>query len=342
MWIYLAFLSIISCIGIKFFIKEFNKDYLSKDNTDCIKGIFVLIVFYSHLMQYISFDTFDISNWFVKTLGQLMVTMFLFYSGYGIYESIKKNGNDYIKKIPRNRIIVTLFNFDIAILTFLGINYIFGKTYPLKRILLSFIGWESVGNSNWYIFGILFLYLFTYLSFRIFKGNDKRAITLNLILTVIFSIVLSKLLPYQTWWYNTLLCYPLGLIYSFNKDKINSFLFNNKNYAIILPLLFIVFIIFYHYLRDSHWILYDIISILFSLIVILLTMKIKINNKFLKWCGNNLFWLYILQRVPMLVLNKLHYTNLYGYIIICFISMLVLAYIYSKVFTIIDKKIKRS
>lgn len=92
---YLFFLIAISLININFFVKNSNNDYLSKDNSNCIKGIFVLIVFYSHLATYFEplySKDFLMLN-FRNFLGQLMVAPFLFYSGYGVYESIKKKKN---------------------------------------------------------------------------------------------------------------------------------------------------------------------------------------------------------------------------------------------------------
>ena len=50
---------------------------------------------------------------FITKLEQLMVTMFLFYSGYGVMESIKRKGDDYIKSFPKKRILTTLINLFI-------------------------------------------------------------------------------------------------------------------------------------------------------------------------------------------------------------------------------------
>ena len=48
----------------------------------------------------------------------------------------------------------------------------------LSRILLSLIGWKSIGNSNWYMFDILLLYVLTYVAFKVTKKQDvyKRQI----------------------------------------------------------------------------------------------------------------------------------------------------------------------
>lgn len=42
--------------------------------------------------------------------------VFLFYSGYGIMESIKNKGEKYISTVPKKRILNVLVNFDIAVL----------------------------------------------------------------------------------------------------------------------------------------------------------------------------------------------------------------------------------
>ena len=175
--LYLVLIIIISLIGIKFFVKDSNKDYLSKENTNCIKGIFILIVFYSHLCTYIPYQhskdflMYDLRSF----LGQLMVTMFLFYSGYGIYESIKKKKSNYVNNIPIKRILITLLNFDIAVLTFAVVNQLIGNGKTLEEILLALTGWGGIGNSNWYIFAILFLYLSTYISFKIFDNSSASS-----------------------------------------------------------------------------------------------------------------------------------------------------------------------
>ncbi len=337
--LYLLFIVVLSLIGIKFFIKDFNKEYLSKDTTSSIKGIFILIVFYSHLVTYTiiqrskDFMMLEVRNF----LGQLMVTMFLFYSGYGIYESIKKKKKEYVKSIPTKRILITLFNFDIAIISFIIVNHFLNRVYPLKNILLSFIGWEGIGNSNWYIFGILIMYLITYLSFTFFDKDNKKALISNWVLTIIFVLFMS--VYKEDYWYNTLFCYPLGLTYSYFKDKIEKVLFNNKKYFIALLVVLFSFVAF-RGLTATDWIYYQLMSMAFCLLIVLLTMKISVKNKYLKWFGDNLFWLYILQRIPMLVLTKYGYaSHAYRFALASFVITILMALCYSFVFNRVNEKI---
>ena len=83
----------VALFSIKPRIMGFNSDYMSIESTRSIKGLFVIFVFFRHVQQYLVlsdhfldrlFDLFD------GILGQLIVVMFLFYSGYGIIKKIKK------------------------------------------------------------------------------------------------------------------------------------------------------------------------------------------------------------------------------------------------------------
>lgn len=85
---------------------HFNTNYLSIENTNVIKGIFVILVIFSHSSQYINLNSVYDSAYtsFMKFMGQMIVSVFLFYSGYGIMESLKKKKFSYIKTIPTKKI----------------------------------------------------------------------------------------------------------------------------------------------------------------------------------------------------------------------------------------------
>ena len=147
---------------IKFSPKDFYNDFLQRDQCDSIKGIFILFVFVRHILQYIIGSGYDFSampdQLFLKIdreLDQLIVVMFLFYSGYGIMESIFKKKADYIRSMPLKRILPTILNFDVAVFAFFILNQFIGREMSISEILLSFTGWDSIGNSNWYIFVIV-------------------------------------------------------------------------------------------------------------------------------------------------------------------------------------------
>ena len=305
MLILLLLLAAICLVGIKF--DSFHNDYIGKEQTTSIKGIFAIIILFSHLKGYIELSG-PLDSAFCSILnyiGQLMVAIFFFYSGYGVLISFV-NKKDYDRTFFKNRLLKTLLHFDIAVLIYTVLNLILGKTYGASHYALSFIGWSSVGNSNWFIFDTLALYLVTYFVFlfiRASKTSKNIKITTS-ILTAFATCALIAFLSITkrdagSWWYNTLLCYPAGMIFYTIKDKLDHFFKKHKKMYYVTGLfVFIVFIALY--LRSS-FITYNLCACCFCILIILMNMKLKIENPILNWLGIHSFSIYILQRLPMIV-----------------------------------------
>lgn len=166
---------------------QYFNDYVSKEKSTSIKGIFILLVFFSHFNSYATFaGTSDqIYVRIVGIVGQAMVAIFMFYSGFGVMESIRLKGETYIRKIPQKRILSTWINFTCIVAVYALLALAVGNKITLTQMLLSFIGWDSVGNSNWYIFSILCLYLITYVSFTVCgsKKNYRAGASLSVVIT---------------------------------------------------------------------------------------------------------------------------------------------------------------
>ena len=145
--------------------------------TSPINGYFINIVFLSHLRQYIDKASHTLLDQGFLTviglLGQLVVTTFLLYSGYGIMESIIHKGDSYVRQLPKQRILPFLMDVWLALLLFLATRILLGKRLPsLTTLLFAMFGWKSIGNSNWYIFAILYLWIITYASFRLIPQDE--------------------------------------------------------------------------------------------------------------------------------------------------------------------------
>ncbi len=323
-------------VVLLFYKIKFSKigfeDYLSKDNTTAIKGIFILLVFFSHFNSYVTFsaktDVFYAGV--IESIGQAMVTVFLFYSGYGIMESIKAKGDGYVKKIPVNRVLATLFRFDIAVCVFAVLSLILGNEITLKQFGLSLVAYSKVGNSNWYIFDMLALYVITYITFTVCKklklSNIKIQMSIFLILTFVFMIAI-RLIKHNSWWYDTVLCYPLGMLWSINKNKIDKVISLNRNYA-VLTLSAVIFTGIFKVLPLG--IFSDIcFHLSFVISVVLISRKVAFGlNPILMWLGNHLFEIYILMRIPMLICQKLGGLTeggIYLSFVICMAVTLILA-----------------
>ena len=307
----LLLLLLLSLYQVKFNFNGFNGDYLSKDSTNSIKGIFILLIVISHSLQYIkasgyAFDDFG-DLWFLQffsRLSQLVVVMFLFYSGYGVSESIKSKGETYVKAMPRHRIFGTLVNFDIAVLVYIALNLLLGLPITFKQSVLSLTGWDSVGNSNWYIFVILLCYLMTYFVLRlpVTKRSQRCAILFALCAFCLFVLSFYK----ENYWHNTILCYPMGFLYSTYRDKIETHIkrFYWRDALVLLLFLIVVYLCHHNWSDDRFEISYNMMSIVFALIMIMLTIKVRIANGPLMWIGKHLFPIYIYMRLPMIVMEQ--------------------------------------
>lgn len=275
---------------------------VSRDCTDSIKGIFIIIVFLCHIEPYIIEYLNELSfgdrlfTLIKSIIRQLLVAMFLFYSGYGVTKSIADKGNAYLHTIPFRRIFITIVNFAVAVIFFMLLDFALGIQVTTRQALLSFIGWDSLGNSNWYIFCIVCCYAFTYLSFRIARTPLSALIALGVMCTG-YIVVISQ---YKgLWWYDTIGCYWAGSCFALYLTRIKDTL--ERNYYGILLSAALLFIVFYNCPWKYNGYVSNITAILFSAIILMLTMCIKINNAPLRWLGQNLFPLYIYQRIPMLL-----------------------------------------
>lgn len=281
-----------------------NEYYIGKEMTSTINGLFIWLVFLSHFTQYLPSSAGNIVG---DNLGQLVVVMFLFYSGYGCAVQYLTKGESYLRAFPHKRILPTLINFDIAVCAFVVVDLLIGKTLTVRQVLLSFVCWDSVGNSNWYIFVIMLCYALFWLSARVVKNKvsviggvwQVVLIALLAISVVILSVVRSS------WWYDTMMTFGAGVVYGLNRSRIEEFV--KKNYWICLVMVVVLFVSvrFIPYIGRKHWISYNIKSVAFAAIVIMATMKILVNSTLLRWSGEHLFPLYIYQRIPMVVFSTL-------------------------------------
>jgi hypothetical protein len=312
-----------------------NEDYLCKDKTNSIKGIFIFMIVITHALPYIEHTSYGfdavgdgVLMWFVRHLDQLIVVMFLFYSGFGIGESYKRKGQNYLNGFPRKRILSTLLNFDVAVIAFLLLALFLGTPITIKQVLFSFVGWESLGNSNWYIFVILLCYLFSYVSLRL----PIEKVWIKALLLFVFCLLVIFWLSHEKgkWWYNTIMSYPMGFLYSSYKEPIERFL--KKYYWLSCFVLLLLFVALFRRSVDRFCLSYNALSMVFALLAVSLTMKVSINNPPLRWAGEHLFPIYIYMRIPMIILEHKQPVLIANqpalFIIICLVVTMVIAQLY--------------
>lgn len=288
----------------------FSSDYMSIESTNVIKGVFIVIIFFSHLSGYIEVTSNSDIEFYklIADVNQKTVTPFLFFSGYGVMESVKRKGISYIKNFPQKRFLRVFVEFDIAVIIFTITRILldFGKKSPIgaKQFFLSLIAWQSVGNSNWYIFAILSAYLLTFISFGICRCKKYPSVVLNTVLMIVYIYIFKYYNITEPHWYNTMICYVFGMWYSVLKDKIDKLVMKD---AVWYPvtLIFIGLCIWSFYFYRKYFLLYEISLFLFIISIVLFSMKVNVRSKIYAWFGKHLFPMYIFQRLPMMVLQRI-------------------------------------
>lgn len=301
-----------------------NEAYISRDTTIQINGIFVFLVLLSHFISTLN-SSFPYSEFYMEFrefMKQLVVTTFLFYSGYGVMISIRKKGLDYVNKLP-TKMIELIINFSVAIVLFAILGWVLDKDYSFGRIIASCIGWKSIGNSNWYLFDILLLYGLSFVAYIVTKGKQRRFLGMMLGLSLMAMLFLAE---YQngTRWYNTFLCYWVGLTYGAYKERFDQWLLHKPWQAPIGLLIFGMCFLIFHYFRGNI-LFYILHAICFVLCVNVASMFLHFHSPMLLWLGKHIFSIYILQRIPMIVGKAIglheEYTIIYffGTLVVCFL-----------------------
>ena len=150
-------------------------------------------------------------------------------------------------------------------------------------------------------------------------------------LTLVY-ILYSKRSGIDLWWYDTALCVPLGMIYSHVKDRIEKMFFNNNLLYYTMTLIVIGLYIgsTLLHLKNGDQTVVIFSRLIFTLAYVLVSMKISFNNKILAWLGKYAFAIYVIQRIPMLILQKYYLPdmNKYVYVIVSLILTLLLAFLF--------------
>lgn len=201
-----------------------SEPWLSRERTCFVNSFFIFLVFIGHISQYqIPFHPIERELMLYLVPGQLIVTTFFFYSGYGIMLSLCQKGGPYVHSLITRRFPQLLLNFSIAVLLYGVLQFSTGHSYSPSHVLLSLVGWESLGNSNWFICTTLIAYLFIYVSFTI-CGTKRPYAGVSLVAVLLAACIPFILLEKDRWWVDTYLCIPAGMLFALCKSRMETLL----------------------------------------------------------------------------------------------------------------------
>ena len=328
---------------------SFHKDYISREGTTPVKGVFAVLIIFSHYIQYIAADgAWDGAYMALRShLNQAVVIMFLFYSGFGMMESIGRKGVEYVKGIPRRRLLPLLIRFDVIVLIYFVMQLCLGRNYGLDRLPAALVGWDGFGNSNWYVFGVLGEYVLMFAAFVAMakwngKGSKYVYAAVFTALTAAFALAI-RASGRDDYWYNTLMMFPLGVWFSLLRRPVERLVMRSGGTYALTALITAVL---YLWSFDHRWGYglkgYTLWAAMFAAVTVLLTMKIEFRSPVLNWFGDHVFGVYMLQRIPMILLSRAGWTQAhpYGCLVVTLLATVCLAMAFEAAEKQILKKVK--
>lgn len=197
------------------------------------------------------------------------------------------------------------------------LGYIIDRPYTAKQLLIALTAWEGIGNSSWYIFAILVMYIAVMIAFLPKKFNQSKALEIVsiVVLTALsIAVVWGLKKPEDPVFATIQSSFPTRIWYSYFKNTIEKLLMKNDIiYSCTLAIVVIAYILAFMH-RWDRLLIFEIWAMLFCALMILLTMKISLQNEVLKFLGKHIFSIYILQRIPMIFLDHYGVSERHKYI----------------------------
>ncbi|MBO4283035.1 MAG: acyltransferase [Clostridia bacterium] len=320
-----------------------SKDYLSRENTKCLKGILAVCVLAHHLYQHSGLLR---NGWLrylgagFQALGFVVVACFFFLSGYGLILSFRKDPLK-IRSFGRHKIIP----FYLIILLLVIIYYVFylclGQRISAVSIVKSLTFGGTIIANGWYLQVQLLYYLMFYLVFRFVR---KKQLLLMLAMHIVY-IVLCIVLGLSSLLYERTLIFVYGMIWYEKRETIDNWINSKKSrWAIIWLASCVLFAFNYMLSFRAVPVLFRGLSYFFfvTLVIMLLT-KIKIQNRVTSFLGAISLEIYVVQGLFLILfhIGNTNVSNPYLYILAVTSSTIISALILHPLIRLVYSSFKK-
>lgn len=306
---------------IKIFkFKEYNLNPLSLNNSNAMKGLAAVVVVLHHISQRIDNPG---SLILFRYVGYLSVSLFFFYSGYGLMKSYESKSN-YLNGFWMNRMPKIIIPFILSNVLFLLIHIVLvGTKFSVYDIFTYILGIRLIDSYKWYIIAIVILYSGFYF---LFKYYDRNKAILGIFLLITCYSFICYLLGKGGWWYSNTYCFLIGIIFGAYDKSIFSII--RKKYTIVtLGMLLIFILTFVLNVFKGNTLTSSIASACFVLLCICLLMKLDIGNKVINSLGSISYEIYLVHRIILDGFSSIN--NEYIYLILCTVTSILGAYLFS-------------
>lgn len=203
--------------------------------TNLLKYIMAILVVNGHLLTY--HTSYSILAHELN-IGYLCVSMFLFFSGYGLMYSWSKKGDSYLKDFIKKRLGRVIIPLMTTYAITLPIYYFIMGDIDWRNVLLTITWGGPYLQYSWYVTVIILLYLIFYVSAK-YSKNKERCLIFNGggIIVLAITFLLTK---QPAWYIYSLPAFFIGLCHQVWEAPINHFLSGDKRFLIVISFLIFV------------------------------------------------------------------------------------------------------
>ncbi len=194
-----------------------------------LRGLFALEIVLGHCVRYEQCILTPLGNFMLLGVG-----FFFFISGYGLTRSFHTKP-EYMDTFIRHRVGKLCLIAIGAVI----VNTIIAYLSPIKTdfrsipsTAQSFVRAIYLRN-NWYIWELMILYFVFYLVFKYLKKNRIAAVCI-LIVTICAMLYAGG---YTRCWFASIFCFPAGILFYENKDRLTGFIRSLKGIVTTLSIL---------------------------------------------------------------------------------------------------------
>lgn len=324
-------------------ISSINKDYLSIDTGMYFRGLLAVAIVFAHLAH--PPETGLIFQHFSK-VGFLAVSVFFFYSGYGLLKSYIAKQEKYRKSFLFRRILPLLFLYAFVTMLYWMINIVNGNYYSVKDIIMKTVYGSPIVSFSWYIVCILFFYVVFWILMIACQQHYFIMICGGCLWYILY-IAFCKKMDYGYYWYYSCHLLFVGMFWAVYEEKIIKIIV--KFYSIFVSMIWSSFIILYCFCEElsslipiahSLILLKMFISILFVISILLFSLKFQVGNKVLRFLGNISLEIYLSQGLFIAIFRgKIIYVqNETLWCVLVLAGTIIFAYILHSFYTAVIRK----
>lgn len=297
-----------------------EEKYLTKEHTNCVRGLFALCVVVHHLYQYSGLFHDSYVGTFLQLLGVLSVAAFFFLSGYGLMYSADRPG--YMQGFLVKRFLPLYIFYALLIVMYSVWNWAWTGVISWQLILQSFFFGGTVVTNGWSLQATFVAYLLYWLIFRWIRSASVRLWSFTIGIAVY--CVICRLMDLGINWYQTIPCMAFGMLYCYKKPMADMWLKRHSKLLLGVAVVLCGGCFVLSAKLDIPLLFHVLYCICFVCAVLALLYMLAdthcINNRFFALCGKYSLEIYVVHGLFLPLIKWQYIENVWLYVLVVLVG----------------------